>query len=231
MYNRENLILEQYPFEVKQASKGRGVLICETSMGLKILKEYRGSEGRADFLYRLLQFLAEHGQGRVDCIVRTKEEKTLARDIDGTAYMVRDWYDSLPLENERHTKELKKVRNYITARKKKNDFEMEFLRSFDLFYKEAADVVALQRQIMEQSHDKADREGIYGICHGDYNQHNVIFWRQQIAVMNFEKASYDVQVADLGNFMRKILEKHNWNMGLGMDMLKAYNDIRRNSGR
>ncbi len=58
MYNRENLILEQYPFEVKQASKGRGVLICDTSMGLKILKEYRGSEGRADFLYRLLQFLA-----------------------------------------------------------------------------------------------------------------------------------------------------------------------------
>ena len=27
VYNRENLILEQYPFEVKQASKGRGVLI------------------------------------------------------------------------------------------------------------------------------------------------------------------------------------------------------------
>ena len=269
MYNRENLILEQYPFEVKQASKGRGVLICDTSMGLKILKEYRGSEGRADFLYRLLQFLAEHGQGRVDCIVRTKEDKTLARDIDGTAYMVRDWYDgrecdtksredvlkairhlakihsvlrtfpdevpdyllvqddSLLLENERHAKELKKVRNYISARKKKNDFEMEFLRSFDLFYQEAVNVIRLQKQIMEQNLDSAGREGIYGICHGDYNQHNVIFWHQQIAVMNFEKASYDVQVADLGNFMRKILEKHNWNMGLGMDMLKAYNDIRK----
>lgn len=268
MYNRENLILEQYPFEVKQTAKGRGALICDTSEGLKILKEYRGSEGRADFLYCLLQFLEEHGQERVDGIVRTKEEKTLARDTDGTAYMVRNWYegrecdtksredilrairqladihsilrtfpeeipdylqiqdDSLLLENDRHTKELKKVRNFISSRKKKNDFEMEFLRSFDLFYEEAKMVVALQRKELLEQEDMQENQGIYGICHGDYNQHNVIFMRQGIAVLNFEKASYDVQVADLGNFMRKILEKHNWNMGLGMDMLTAYNKVR-----
>lgn len=267
MYNRENLILEQYPFEVKQTSKGRGALLCDTSEGLKILKEYRGSEGRADFLYRLLQFLEMHGQGHVDSIVRTKEEKTLAHDIDGSAYMVRDWYDgrecdtksredilrairhlaeihsilrtfpdeipdylqvqgdSLLLENERHAKELKKVRNYIFARKKKNDFEMEFLRSFDLFYREAVKVVELQKRLIEQN--QQEDGGIYGICHGDYNQHNVLFLRQGIAVLNFEKASYDVQTADLGNFMRKILEKHNWNMGLGMDMLRAYNSVRK----
>jgi len=267
VYNRENLILEQYPFEVKQTVKGRGALICETSQGLKILKEYRGSEGRADFLYHLLQFLAGHGQEQVDCIVRTSEEKTLARDVDGTAYMVRDWYegrecdtksredilrairrlaelhsilrtfpeeipdylqiqdDSLLRENDRHTRELKKVRNFIFNRKKKNDFEMEFLRSFDLFYEEALNVVSLQQELQNKD-ESQEVDGIYGICHGDYNQHNVIFLRKGMAVLNFEKATYDVQAADLGNFMRKILEKHNWNMGLGMDMLKAYNDVR-----
>lgn len=273
MYNRENLILEQYPFEVKQTAKGRGALICDTSEGLKILKEYRGSEGRADFLYHLLRFLAEHGQEQVDCIVRTKEEKTLAKDVDGTAYIVRDWYegrecdtksredilrairclakihnvlrtfpedipdylqirdDSLFLENDRHTKELKKVRNFISNRKKKNDFEMEFLHSFELFYQEAQGVVALQRQELQQKEEPEQANGIYGICHGDYNQHNVVFLRQGMAVLNFERASYDVQVADLGNFMRKILEKHNWNMGLGMDMLKDYNKIRKLSNQ
>ncbi len=269
MYNRENLILEQYPFEVRQTFKGRGALLCDSSEGLKILKEYRGSEGRADFLYQLLQFLEEQGQGHVDCIVRTAEEKTLARDVDGTAYFVRDWYDgrecdtksredilrairhlagihsilrtfpdeipdylqvqddSLLLENERHTKELKKVRNFISARKKKNDFEMEFLRSFDAFYHKARSVVDLQRNLLGQNRESQETESIYGICHGDYNQHNVLFLRHGIAVLNFEKASYDVQAADLANFMRKTLEKHNWNMGLGMDMLKAYNNVRK----
>lgn len=268
MYNRENLILEQYPFEIKQTAKGRGALICDTDEGLKIFKEYRGSEGRADFLYCLLQFLKNHGQERVDCIVKTKEEKTIARDVDGTAYIVRDWYegrecdtknredilkairqlaeihnilrefpeeipdylqiqdDTLLLENERHAKELKKVRNYISSRKKKNDFEMKFLKSFDMFYEEALKVIELQKQELQEDKENDGKGSIYGICHGDYNQHNVIFSRQGIAVLNFEKASYDVQASDLGNFMRKILEKHNWNMGLGMDMLTAYNNIR-----
>ncbi len=268
MYNRENLILEQYPFEVRQTVKGRGALICDTDKGLKILKEYKGSEGRADFLYGLLQFLKNHGQERIDCIVKTEDAKTIARDVDGTAYMVRDWYEgrecdtksrddilksirqladihnvlkefpkeipeylqvkdhTLLEENERHTRELKKVRNFIFSRKKKTDFEMEFLKSFDQFYGEAMDVVKLQQQELKREEEDGKKESIYGICHGDYNQHNVLFSRQGIAVLNFEKASYDIQVSDLGNFMRKIMEKHNWNMGLGMDMLSAYHKVR-----
>ncbi len=268
MYNRENLILEQYPFETRQTVKGRGAFICETDQGLKILKEYKGSEGRADFLCLLLQFLKEHGQGQVDCIVRTKEGKPIAKDADGTSYMVRDWYegrecdtksrddilrairklaklhtilkgfpdeipdylqireDALLRENERHTRELKKVRNFIASRKKKTEFEMKFLKNFDLFYEEAGNVIALQEQEMGKSPGAGGETGAYGICHGDYNQHNVIFTGGGVAVLNFEKAAYDVQVADLGNFMRKILEKHNWNMGLGIDMLNAYSRVR-----
>lgn len=103
---------------------------------------------------------------------------------------------------------------------------MEFLKSFDQFYKEAMDVVKLQQQELKRAKEEGVKEGIYGICHGDYNQHNVLFSRQGIAVLNFEKASYDIQVSDLGNFMRKIMEKHNWNMGLGMDMLNAYHKVR-----
>lgn len=264
MYNRENLILEQYPFEVKQTVKGRGALICDTDKGLKILKEYKGSEGRAEFLYSLLEFLKEHGQERIDSIVKNKEEKAVTKDVDGTVYMVRNWHegrecdtknrddilravhqladlhkvmrefpeeipeylqvqdDTLLLENEKHTRELRKVRNYVYGRKKKNDFERKFMQSYEMFYQEAEQVLKLQRHELKEP----GTEEVYGICHGDYNQHNVIFNRQGIVVINFEKATYDVQAGDLGNFMRKIMEKHNWNMGLGMDMLSAYQQRR-----
>lgn len=264
MYNRENQILEQYPFEVKQTVKGRGALICDTDQGLKILKEYRGSEGRAEFLYCLLEYLKEHGQEYIDCIVKNKEEKAITIDTDGTAYMVRNWYEgkecdtknredilravqqlaklhkvmrefpleipeylkgkdnTLLLENEKHTRELKKVRNYVYSRKKKNDFEQKFLQSYSMFYREAEQVLEVQRRELERT----DTGSIYGICHGDYNQHNVIFTSQGPIVLNFEKASYDVQAGDLGNFMRKIMEKHNWNMGLGVDMLSSYEKVR-----
>ncbi len=273
MFNRESLILEQYPFEVRQVSKGRGSLLCDTDQGLKILKEYKGTEGRAEFLHCLLEFLKERGDGQVDCVVRTKEGAAIAKDTDGTAYMVRDWYegrecdarnredirraigqlagihnilrafpyeipsylqvrgDTLLLENERHARELKKIRNYVSSRKKKNGFEMGFLKSFAMFYGEAQRIIELQRQELADAGQERGEQGIYGICHGDYNQHNVLFSRPGIAALNFEKASYDVQVGDLGNFMRKILEKHNWDVGFGTEMLQAYRDVRPLSGQ
>lgn len=265
MYNRVNQVLEQYPFVVEQTHKGRGALILETDQGLKILKEYNGSEGRADFLYKILTFLAENGQKRVDCIVKTKEERTIAIDTDETVYMVRDWYegrecdsknrddiqksvrqladihntfhsfpeevpeflvappDQLLMEYEKHIRELKKVKNYIGCKKKKNDFEMEYARHCDRFLEQAARVTAGQRA--DLGTDSGAQE-LRGMCHGDFNHHNVIFSKEGISVLNYEKAVFDVQAADLGNFMRKIMEKHNWNLGLGMDMLDAYSRLR-----
>ncbi len=263
MYNRVNQILEQYPLTVNQTGKGRGAALCDTDQGLKILKEYNGSEARADFLYKVLLFLRENGQKRVDCIVKTAEGRTIAVDTDETSYWMRDWYEgrecdarsrddilkatgrlaelhtilrsyegeipsflkvcpnALLLENEKHARELKKVKNYIRGKKKKNDFEMEFLRYCTVFLEQADQVMKLQRQEMEQEENKENQE-LYGICHGDFNHHNVLFSREGVSIVNYEKALYDVQISDLSNFMRKIMEKHNWNLGLGMDMLDSY---------
>ena len=46
-------------------------------------------------------------------------------------------------------------------------------------------------------------------------------------VLNFEQMSYDVLVQDLANFIRKILEKYNWNTGLGIEMITAYDQVRK----
>ena len=261
MYNRMEQVLEQYPFLVNQTYKGRGTLILDTDQGLKILKEYKGSEARADFLYHVLMYLKENGQRRVDCIVKTKEERTIAKDIDETLYIVRDWHegrecdtknrddilkslrqlaevhnvlhrytgeipdflkvspDALLTEYKRHSRELKKVKNYVSAKKKKNDFEMEFIKQCDGFLEQAGQVIAIQEKELIKRPEWGPE---YGICHGDFNHHNVIFSKEGAAILNYEKALYDVQVGDLSNFMRKILEKHNWNLGLGMDMLDVY---------
>lgn len=43
---------------------------------------------------------------------------------------------------------------------------------------------------------------------------------------NFDKWNYDIQMADLYQFMRKILEKHDWDIRLGQKMLQAYEQVR-----
>lgn len=124
-------------------------------------------------------------------------------------------------EYEKHTRELKKVRNYIHGKHKKNSFEENFMENYENFLSQANDVLeGLHRQAGMQQ--ETEWKQMYGLCHGDFNQHNILFGRNGIVFLNFEQMHYDVQVSDLSHFMRKILEKQNWNTGLGMDMITAY---------
>ena len=43
---------------------------------------------------------------------------------------------------------------------------------------------------------------------------------------NFDKWNFDIQVGDLYRFMRKILEKHQWDLDLGRKILLAYQQVR-----
>lgn len=68
--------------------------------------------------------------------------------------------------------------------------------------------------------------GISTVCHGDYNHHHILMSGYDIATTNFECCKFDFQINDLYRFMRKILEKHEWNPRLGMRMLEHYAQIR-----
>ena len=120
---------------------------------------------------------------------------------------------------ERHTRELKKVKNYVRAKKKKNAFEYEFMRNFDHYMAQASQALTLQRA-------EAVPESGRQLCHGDFNQHHLLFDKEKLAVVGFDKLHRDICVTDLTNFMRKILEKCNWDGGFGMDMVMAYHGVR-----
>lgn len=119
----------------------------------------------------------------------------------------------------KHTRELKKVRNYVRAKKKKNAFESEFLKSYEHYMAQAQQVLSLEAEAAVPADARC-------LCHGDFNQHNLLFTGSGLVVTGFDKLHYDLCVSDLTNFVRKILEKHNWNSGLGMDMIMSYNSVR-----
>lgn len=261
MYNRPEQVLEQYELEVKSVSKGRESYICETNQGQKLLKEYRGSMERAEFLTGILEHLK--GQGMlVETVIRTKEGAPFAVAEDETKYALYDaWMgaecDTRSREDmlasvgrlaemhnaaetyqgeipefvranqnallslyEKHNRELNKVKNYIRAKKKKNEFEM-------LFFGQYGDFMQKAESVAKQLGDMPIEETLVGFCHGDYNQHNVIFSKKGTAIVHFDSFSYQIRVSDLANFMRKMLEKNNWNTELGMDLIHAYDRVRK----
>ena len=133
---------------------------------------------------------------------------------------------SLLLEYERHNRELNKVKNYIRNKNKKNQFELLFMRVYESYRTQALEVAEqLKRQL--DNLDPELEEQMWGLCPGDYNQHNIILSQGEWTFLNFEQMVYDIMVRDLANFVRKILEKYNWNTGLGIDMITEYDKIRK----
>lgn len=139
---------------------------------------------------------------------------------------------------EKRTRELKRVKSYIRERKQKNEFEVCYLSECEQFYQDALDAMEYMKQIpyctlMCNSLDRGM------ICHGNYTYHNVFIlnWNKatnqlcsaaavhesdMVATSNFEKAVLGLQITDLYQFIRKAMEKNDWNISMGQNILKEY---------
>lgn len=260
MYSRPEQLLEKYPLSVKSFSKGRECYLCDTSLGVLALREYRGSKERAAFLAEMLRHLKENGLP-VEGIILSADGEVLVEDEEERKFLLCENYhgaecdtknkddmiaavkklaslhnisrtfegeipemicrnrNSLPELYEKHNREMKQVKNYIRSKKKKNSFEMLFAGQCDTFIQKAVAVT-------EALCNVECREELYGFCHGDYNQHSIIFAKQGIAIVGLERFTYDLQIRDLANFVRKMMEKNNWSIELGKALIEAYNDTR-----
>jgi CotS family spore coat protein len=128
-------------------------------------------------------------------------------------------------EMRRHNRELRKIDRFIRKKNRKNDFETAYLSCFRRVMDEALE--AEQRLTVsgyEKLRQQAISEGRF--CHGEYVHHNILVSGGRMTVINFERIALDVQVNDLYLFLRKIMEKQNYDLRLGMGILRAYACVR-----
>lgn len=261
MYKWENQILEQYPVEVTETRKGRGVTCCISGSETYLLKEYKASEERAAYLHDVLGWLNAQGF-RVPQILCNNDGGCTAVDRDGVRYLLTEsvtgrecdtrnredileavrtlaqlhkllsaYTGALPQSMRekddaqaacfaRHNRELRHIAKYIKCRRGKKEFEQLFLDSYPHFLQQGQEMEEQAYQF-EQIHVQPPAM----LCHGDYSQHNVLLTRKGTVVTNFEQLHCGEQMSDLGYFMRKILEKQNWNVALGQDMIRTYDSL------
>ena len=255
-------LLEQYDLEVLRTRKGRGAILCETSNGLYIFKEYEGSLEKLIFQNELLKNLKEQGKGYVEQIVPTKEGNLIVTDYERTNYFLKTYFEgrecnindenerveavrfladihknmfvredvaeypktNIIAEFEKHNREMKKVKRFLRDRSQKNGFEIYLMQNFDLFYKKAIEVTENLKEYftdLEQDYLEAKKP----ICHGDFQYHNLLKTENGFALINFEKCVVDYPIRDLYYFLRKLLEKNNWSIELGEELIYAYNEV------
>lgn len=129
-------------------------------------------------------------------------------------------------EMQRHTREMKRVRTFVSNKRKKSEFELCVMQNFSEFYEQAAEAQQ-GLGILEQDLEA----GRFFLCHGDLNQHHLLIDNGDIAVIEFNQMHRGNQMADLYHFMRKAMEKHGWDERLGQAMTDAYHKVLPMDGR
>lgn len=120
---------------------------------------------------------------------------------------------------EKHMKEFITVKNYVRTRKQKNSFEQSFQKHYPYFMQNATGAL---KMLSESEPDQRE----YLFCHGDYNQHNVLRQKENYQIVHFEHLEYFVPMMDFSNYMRKMLEKNDWEVELGDQLINAYGKYR-----
>lgn len=144
---------------------------------------------------------------------------------------------------EKHNRELKHVKGFLTKRKNKSPFEVKYLNCCGGFYEEAVNAA---KELEELDWRALFEENVArgNVVHGNYTYHNILMGNSparpsgehahamsQIATVNFDKAVFGIQVCDLYQYIRKVMEKNNWQYAIGARILDAYEEVRALSGR
>lgn len=192
-----------------------GDLFVRDNDGVKyILKTY--CEGRECNIY-----------DRAECVQVVKELAILHQSME----LPRERVEQIPPfsqqnEYEKHNKELKKVRKYLQQRSQKTEFEIYLLNSFDYFLDQAISVTEEWKQYESVMKNNTDIDEYILFSHGDYQYHNILHCDREWFIINFEKCTRDDPIRDLYLLLRKLLEKSDWSVELGGELLATYEQER-----
>ncbi len=188
-----------------------GALFVRDNDGVRyVLKTWR--EGRE---------CSTHDRGEcveaVRLLARLHRNMTLPSDTPGlpAAFSAEKDYD-------KRNRELKRVRNYLQQKKQKSWFELSLRKALDGFLEQALAVTEEWKQYAAALTEDGGGEGPVAFCHGDYQYHNILQDSRGWFLVNFEKYLRDNPVRDLYLLLRKLLEKENWSVSLGTELLEAY---------
>lgn len=126
-------------------------------------------------------------------------------------------------EYEKHNRELGRVWSYLKKKGQKQIFEIRLLGVMEYFVGQARKVTESWR-LLESTAGKQQMP-VY-ICHGDYQYHNIIRTQDGWRIINFEKILNDNPICDVYLFLRKVMEKNDWSLSHGRELLQAYESIR-----
>lgn len=178
---------------------------------LRSRTDIRRAAGHLGYLHGLLSGLWKE----VEQVKKEDEENA------GTGITKWREQEALPESFARKNRELTHIFRYITNKKKRNAFEIRYLKVYEAFYEDCLEALCMVKEsACRELMQKAAEEG--SMFHGSYNQHKILFSQESNFTMDFSKSEVGIPIMDVYHFLRKAMEKNNWNPMIAQDLLSAY---------
>ena len=169
-----------------------------------------------------------------DCEVKKNEDVfAAARAIGRLHNLFENYAPSEPLYVAKelsedflsHNQEMRRVRKYLYSKNNRTEFESLATGYCDEYIEEGLDAIKWLEQF--NASDKLKK----GLCHGSYNFHNIGLQKDIPVITNFEKMNYNYLMVDLYTFLRKIMEKTEWDIKIGHNVINNYSVERKISDK
>lgn len=124
----------------------------------------------------------------------------------------------------KHTRELKKAYNYLKQKKGRQTFEQMAFKNIEAFYEEACRAC---EQLMSAAFDERLIMAAQNmeLSHGSYTYHNVLINGEDTYIVNFDRYKNECQINDLYQFIRKVMEKYNWDSRMFYRLVDEYDRV------
>lgn len=126
---------------------------------------------------------------------------------------------------KKRNQELKRIRAFVTKQHPKKSFESLYLSAYDYFCEQAS---ACEEEYMTNLENKSFEDTRHlGYCHGMYNHHSLLMEQLDtgeicVNTVGFDKFYVGNQLTDLYHFLRKTVEKNNYNENIMRKILTTY---------
>lgn len=114
----------------------------------------------------------------------------------------------------RRKKEITRVQSYIRRRKNKNALEQLIMKETPYFAEQADTAIGMLGEISGRLENQ--------VCHGDFHYHNLIYSPEENWICQSSRFHLGPQIMDFYLFLRKCMEKQNWDWGLAENLLTIY---------
>lgn len=86
-------VWEQYDMNILSVYKGRGVTVCTTNQGIRVLQPFETSESRLQMEDQMKNQLYETGFQRIDRYIRNREQQLVSYDRYHMPFVMKEYYE------------------------------------------------------------------------------------------------------------------------------------------